>query len=290
MPSFLTARLERLENKILAPKKQGHVISPNREPASARALRMHNYQQRWRRLIAPNLLCASDACRNASPTLEFPNVCCQRRQRESGTALPNWRGAPERTKIWHLWPLSGQWRELPANTRCFTGLWLQTKGRKGRTMRHVDRFLFAVAAAFLIFLAALLIGYSGYQVWKTIATAGQVLAAGDFGYIVINSVGYVVIAIAILDVAKHLLEEEVLAWREPHRATNFRRNFSRFISIILIAIFLEGLVLVFKVTQDDIKLMVYPVLLLSAGVAMMIGLAVFQRLGSDPGKAGTGLE
>ena len=157
-------------------------------------------------------------------------------------------------------------------------------------MRHVDRFLFAVAAAFLIFLAALLIGYSGYQVWKTIATAGQVLAAGDFGYIVIDSVGYVVIAIAILDVAKHLLEEEVLAWREPHRATNFRRNFSRFISIILIAIFLEGLVLVFKVTQDDIKLMVYPVLLLSAGVAMMIGLAVFQRLGSDPGKAGTGLE
>jgi hypothetical protein len=164
------------------------------------------------------------------------------------------------------------------------------EGEKERIMRHVDRFLFAIAAAFLIFLAALLIGYSGYQVWKTMVTAGQVLAAGDFGYIVIDSVGYVVIAIAILDVAKHLLEEEVLAWREPRRATNFRRNFSRFISIILIAIFLEGLVLVFKVTQDDIKLMVYPVLLLSAGVAMMIGLAVFQRLGSDPGKAGTGLE
>jgi hypothetical protein len=96
--------------------------------------------------------------------------------------------------------------------------------------------------------------------------------------------------VAILDVAKHLLEEEVLAWREPHRATNFRPNFSRFISIILIAIFLEGLVLVFKVTQDDIKLMVYPVLLLSVGAAMMIGLAVFQRLGSDPEKAGARLE
>jgi hypothetical protein len=148
-------------------------------------------------------------------------------------------------------------------------------------MNHLGRLLFAVAAAFLVFLAVLLIGYSGYLVWKTMATAGQVLAAGDFGYIVIDSVGYVVIAIAILDVAKHLFEEEVLGWRSLHKAANFRRNFSKFISIILIAIFLEGLVLVFKVTQDDIKLLVYPVLLLSAGVAMMIGLAVFQRFGGD---------
>ena len=152
-------------------------------------------------------------------------------------------------------------------------------------MDNVGRFLFAIAAAFLIFLAALLIGYSGYQVWKTIATAGQVLASGDFGYIVIDCVGYVVIAIAILDVAKHLFEEEVLGWRDLRKASNFRRNFSRFISIILIAIFLEGLVLVFKVTQDDIKLLIYPVLLLSAGVAMMIGLAVFQRLGGEAPKS-----
>ncbi|HET9537831.1 MAG: GNAT family acetyltransferase [Mesorhizobium sp.] len=157
-------------------------------------------------------------------------------------------------------------------------------------MSHVGRLLFAVAAAFLIFLAALLIGYSAYQVGKIIVTAGQVLASGDFGYIVIDSVGYVVIAIAILDVAKHLYEEEVLGWRDLRKASHFRRNFSRFISIILIAIFLEGLVLVFKVTQDDIKLLIYPVLLLSAGVAMMIGLAVFQRLGGENGKSAHGPE
>ena len=157
-------------------------------------------------------------------------------------------------------------------------------------MSHVGRLLFAVAAAFLIFLAALLIGYSAYQVGKIIVTAGQVLASGDFGYIVIDSVGYVVIAIAILDVAMPQLNGIEAMWREPHRATNFRRNFSRFISIILIAIFLEGLVLVFKVTQDDIKLLIYPVLLLSAGVAMMIGLAVFQRLGGENGKSAHGPE
>jgi hypothetical protein len=47
---------------------------------------------------------------------------------------------------------------------------------------------------------------------------------------------------------------------------------------------------VFKVTQDDIKLLIYPVLLLSAGVAMMIGLAVFQRLGGENGNSADGPE
>lgn len=148
-------------------------------------------------------------------------------------------------------------------------------------MKQFSRVIFAVAAAILGLLAVLLIGYAGYQVWKVITAVDQLVTAGDFGYTVIDSVGYVVIAIAILDVAKHLFEEEVLEWHGPNKKPPFRQNFARFVSIISIAIFLEGLVLVFKMTQDDIRLLVYPVLLLSIGVAMMIGLAIFQRLGAD---------
>jgi hypothetical protein len=145
-------------------------------------------------------------------------------------------------------------------------------------MKTVSTALFAIAAAFLVILAVTLIGYSGYQVWSAVANAGQVLASGDFGYIIIDSVGYVVIAIAILDIAKHLVEEQVL--RDGERPTQFGRNLSEFVLIISIAVFLEGLVLVFKVTQDDIKLLIYPVLLLLVGVAMTVGLALFQWLGA----------
>jgi hypothetical protein len=148
-------------------------------------------------------------------------------------------------------------------------------------MKQFSRVIFAAAAAILGLLAVLLIGYAGYQVWKVITAVNQLVTAGDFGYTVIDSVGYIVIAIAILDVAKHLFEEEVLEWHGPHKKPPFRQNFAKFISIISIAIFLEGLVLVFKVTQDDIRLLVYPVFLLLVGVAMMIGLAIFQRLGAD---------
>jgi hypothetical protein len=151
-------------------------------------------------------------------------------------------------------------------------------------MKTATTILFAIAAAFLVLLAVTLVGYSAYQVGNAVANAGQVLAAGDFGYIIIDSVGYVVIAIAILDIAKHLIEEEVLRDGKTAKAGTFGRNLSEFLLIISIAVFLEGLVLVFKVTQDDIKLLIYPVSLLLVGVAMTIGLAVFQWLGAKADK------
>ena len=58
----------------------------------------------------------------------------------------------------------------------------------------------------------------------------------------------------------------------------FQKSFFKFISIISIAVFLEGLVLVFKVSQDDIHLLIYPVFLLFVAVAMMVGLALAKRL------------
>src|SRR6478736_7400107 len=103
-------------------------------------------------------------------------------------------------------------------------------------MKTATSVLFAVAAAFLAILAVTLIGYSGYQVWNAVANAGQVLAAGDFGYIIIDAVGYVVIAIAILDIAKHLIEEEVLDNGKASKPGTFGRNLSEFLLIISIAV------------------------------------------------------
>jgi hypothetical protein len=152
-------------------------------------------------------------------------------------------------------------------------------------MKQLGQVLFVAAASLLLLLAATLIGYAGYQIVKAVLDAPQLLSAGDLGYIIIDSVGYVVIAIAILDVTKHLFEEESLEWRGLHKKSRFRSNFSRFVSIISIAIFLEGLVLVFKVSQDDVKLLIYPVLLLLVGVAMTVALAVFMWLGPDQDSA-----
>jgi hypothetical protein len=112
-----------------------------------------------------------------------------------------------------------------------------------------------------------------YQVGVSIWRAGELLNQR-----LLTAVGYVVIAIAVFDVAKYLLEEEVVRERELRQVGEVRRSLTRFTSTILIAVLLEAIVLIFKMAEDDISLTIYPTMLLFAGVAMLIGLGLFQRM------------
>ncbi len=155
-------------------------------------------------------------------------------------------------------------------------------------LEFVWRWLFVVAIAVLMALAAALIGYSLYQVLAGLGSPGHDLPAA-----LLDTIGYVIIAIAVFDVAKYLLEEEVLRGRELRHAGEARRSLTKFISTIAIAVFLEALVMVFQAGKERVADIVYPTLLLLAGAAMILALAVFQRLsatverqtgerGSDP--------
>ena len=132
-------------------------------------------------------------------------------------------------------------------------------------MDRVSRIWFGVVGAILV-IAGL------YQVAVSLLRSDQYLNQR-----LLSAVGYVVIAIAVFDVGKYLVEEEVVRERELRQVGEVRRSLTRFTSTILIAVFLEAIVLIFKVTDEDISLMVYPTLLLVAGVAMLIGLGAFQR-------------
>jgi hypothetical protein len=90
-----------------------------------------------------------------------------------------------------------------------------------------------------------------------------------------------VISIAVFDVAKYLIEEEVLREREMRRAGETRQSLTRFVATIIIATLLEAIVITFRTARDQVPLLIYPVLLLISGVALMVGLGVFQRLSSS---------
>ena len=100
----------------------------------------------------------------------------------------------------------------------------------------------------------------------------------DFGDAVLRGVGYIVIAIAVFEVAKYLVEEEVVREREMRSPGEARRSLTKFISTISIAVFLEALVTVFRVSNTNVTDLIYPALLLLTATAMIIGLGVFQRL------------
>ncbi|MNT77969.1 hypothetical protein D3C72_2171490 [compost metagenome] len=77
--------------------------------------------------------------------------------------------------------------------------------------------------------------------------------------------------------AKYLFEDEVRRGSERRSAAEARRSLTKFLSTIIIAVFLEALVVVFKTAREDVALLVYPTALLIAAVLVLVGLGAYQR-------------
>jgi hypothetical protein len=140
-------------------------------------------------------------------------------------------------------------------------------------MDRLSRWWFAAAGSILVLLATGLVVTGVYQV-----VTALLVAQGQLTQRLLTAVGYVVIAVAVFDVAKYIIEEEVVRERELRHVSEVRRSLTRFTATVLIAVFLEAIVLIFKVAEDDIALTIYPAILLFAGVGMLLGLGVFQRI------------
>jgi hypothetical protein len=145
-----------------------------------------------------------------------------------------------------------------------------------RTMELLSRFAFASASLVLMAMSFALVIYGCVE----IVTAG-LGAWKDTGGALLAAIGYVVIAMAVFDVAKYFIEEEVIRGREMRTATEARRSLTKFISTIAIAIFIEGLVIVFQASKERLPEMLYPTALLLTAIAIVVGLGIYQRLSAD---------
>ena len=87
-----------------------------------------------------------------------------------------------------------------------------------------------------------------------------------------------VVALAVFDVAKYLMEEEVLRDRELRSASEARETLTKFMVIIVIALTLEALVFVLGAASEDLSLLVFPALLFAVAAAMVVALGVYLRL------------
>ena len=87
----------------------------------------------------------------------------------------------------------------------------------------------------------------------------------------------IIVAIAVFDVAKYLFEDEVRRGNEKRSAAEARRSLTKFLSTIVIALFLEGLVAVFKTAREDVAQLIYPTALVVASTLVLVGLGAYQR-------------
>src|SRR4051795_672978 len=120
-------------------------------------------------------------------------------------------------------------------------------------MDYVSRGVFGLASIVLMLIALALSIYSAGLIVTGLAGPWS-----EAGHRLLESIGYVVIAMAVFDVARYFVEEEVIRGREMRLASEARRSLTKFISAISIAVFIEGLVLVFREGSKDIAMVLYP--------------------------------
>lgn len=96
--------------------------------------------------------------------------------------------------------------------------------------------------------------------------------------ILLDAVSLVVISIAIFDVAKYIMEEEILRDRELREPKEAREAITKFMVIIALVVALEGIVFIFDLGKEQPEYLIYPVLLLFISVIMVVGLGIYQRL------------
>ena len=145
-----------------------------------------------------------------------------------------------------------------------------------KIMEGLSRFAFATASLVLMALSFALVIYGVVEV----ASVG-ISSWKDAGGTVLAAIGYVVIAMAVFDLAKYFIEEEVIRSRELREAAEARRSLTKFVSTIAIAVFIEGLVITFQASKDDLPAMLYPTALLLTAILIVVGLGVFQRLSAE---------
>jgi hypothetical protein len=143
-------------------------------------------------------------------------------------------------------------------------------------MELLSRVAFASASLVLMAMSFALVIYSVIEIVAVGSSSWK-----DAGGAMLSAIGYVVIAMAVFDVAKYFVEEEVIRGREMRSASEARRSLTKFVSTIAIAVFIEGLVIVFQASKESLPEMLYPTALLLTAIVIVIGLGIYQRLSAD---------
>ena len=98
-----------------------------------------------------------------------------------------------------------------------------------KSMEMLSRFAFGTASLVLMAMSLALVIYGTVEVIVGIRTSWS--QAGDA---LLAAIGYVVISLAVFDVAKYFIEEEVIRSREMRQMSEARRSLTKFISTIAI--------------------------------------------------------
>jgi hypothetical protein len=135
--------------------------------------------------------------------------------------------------------------------------------------------VYAVIGLMLVIVAGLLLYHAGKTMFNVFEE--HISATTQIFEVVI----LVTLGLAIFDLGKTIIEEEVLLHKDIHHEGSMRRTISRFMSAIVIAVSIESLLLMFKSLLGDASHLNSAVFMLIAAVSLLVGLGVYLKLTDD---------
>ncbi len=145
-----------------------------------------------------------------------------------------------------------------------------------RRVQPLFKAIYSLIAAGLFAVVGVLM-YAGFSEILSLFQPGGTadLHLKPFGVIV-----FLTLALAVFDLGKTTLEEEVLMHKDIFRHSSTRRTITRFIAAILIAVSIESLLLMFKSVLGDGSHLFRAVAMMGTAIGLLIGLGLYVYLGA----------
>ena len=131
----------------------------------------------------------------------------------------------------------------------------------------------------VLFLVAgfALIGAAAAQVWHGIQPFESATLLERLNT-VLESIAVLTVAVAALELGQTILEEEVHRQAQMSAPTRVRRFLSRFMVVLVVALSIETVVLVFRLSEDDIASLPYAASVGVAAALLLVAWGLFVRL------------
>jgi putative Mn2+ efflux pump MntP len=142
---------------------------------------------------------------------------------------------------------------------------------------QLGRIVYGLISLCLGFISLAMMVIALWDIWVSISEKTLLVKA------LLDAIGLIVIGMAVFDVSKFLVEEEVFNSGGEKSPSKQRNTLIKFLVIIAIAVSLEALVFIFDAGKVDITNLIYPTFLLIAAVLVVVGLGVYQKLTYNEG-------
>lgn len=168
--------------------------------------------------------------------------------------------------------VQGHGRELEINLHQLIA-WLMGDRERRRAIPWFRAVYIVLSLALFLIVATLI--WHGLEQLYLLLCGTQQNRLGAFSAII-----FLTLALAVFDLGKTILEEEVLLHKDIFRHSAIRRTITRFIAAILIAVSIEGLLLLFKGSLGQVELLWPAVGVMGCAVGLLLALGLYVFLGA----------